>query len=50
VTAMNQNAFDDAVTAGERDLRGWGLIPWGAGALVVLLVLAGLRPRLAEYR
>ncbi len=50
VTAINQNAFDDAVAAGERGLRGWNLIPWVAGALAVLLVLAGVRPRLAEYR
>ncbi|MFD3405415.1 hypothetical protein ACFWUU_32325 [Kribbella sp. NPDC058693] len=50
VTNINQHAFDGAVSDGERGLRGWGLIPWIAGGLAVLLVLAGVRARLAEYR
>jgi len=50
VTGINRHAFDGAVSSGERGLRGWRLIPWIAGGLVVLLVLLGVRPRLAEYR
>jgi hypothetical protein len=36
-----------AIAAGQQCVRGWtGLIP----AIAVLLILAGVRPRLAEYR
>jgi hypothetical protein len=50
LTDINQRAFDGAVASGENGLRGWNLIPWIACGLVVALVLAGIRPRLAEYR
>lgn len=49
--AINQHAFDQAISTGEQDAMGWtGLIPAGAGLLIMLLVLIGVRPRLAEYR
>ena len=48
---INQRAFDTSITAGETALDGWtGLIPYGVGALVVVLVGIGVWPRLAEYR
>jgi hypothetical protein len=49
LTDINQRAFDGAVASGENGLRGWNLIPWIACGLVLALVLAGIRPRLAEY-
>jgi hypothetical protein len=51
VIAINQHAFNTAIEAGWRGVRGWtGLIPAGAAVLVIALVIAGIRPRLAEYR
>jgi hypothetical protein len=48
---INQTAFDDAIFAGESDLAGWtGWIPYGAGGLILILVVAGAWPRLAEFR
>ena len=49
--AINQRAFDGAISAGQQDVNGWtGYIPAAAAALIIILVLAGVRPRLAEYR
>jgi hypothetical protein len=49
--AINQRAFDGAVSAGQHDINGWaGPIPAAAVALIAVLVMAGVRPRLAEYR
>ncbi|WP_246594882.1 hypothetical protein [Actinoplanes auranticolor] len=42
--------FDTALRDGERLLTGWPLIPFPVLAAVVLLVLLGVRARLAEYR
>jgi hypothetical protein len=39
-----------AAALDKRQLRGWTAIPWVACGLVVILVLAGTRPRLVEYR
>ena len=51
VTGMNQRAFTAAVAAGEGDAAGWnGAVPAGGAALVSILVILGVRPRLAEYR
>jgi hypothetical protein len=51
VITINQNAFNDAIAAGQQGARGWtGLIPAIAVAVILILVLAGVRPRLAEYR
>jgi len=49
--AVNQRAFNGAITAGQRGLNGWtGPIPAAAVILITVLVLAAVRPRLAEYR
>lgn len=49
--AINQRAFDGAIGAGQQGTNGWtGLIPAVAVILITVLVLAGVRPRLAEYR
>jgi hypothetical protein len=48
---INQTAFDKAIADGESAVRGWtALIPYAGGGLIVLLVGAGVWPRLAEYR
>jgi hypothetical protein len=48
---INQNAFDRAVADGDRAMDGWtGQWPYGAVAVVIALVVAGVWPRLAEYR
>jgi hypothetical protein len=50
VIGINQRAFSQAIQAGQQGLSGWtGVIPIGFAALIVLLVLVGVRPRLAEY-
>jgi hypothetical protein len=50
VIAINQRAFAAAIHDGQRGSSGWtGVIPAVADLLIVLLVLAGVRPRLAEY-
>lgn len=49
--SINQNAFDAAIHDGETELGGWtDIIPTAALALLAALVLAGVWPRLAEYR
>jgi hypothetical protein len=49
--AINQRAFNEAIGAGQRGLTGWtGPIPAAAVILIAGLVLAGARPRLAEYQ
>lgn len=51
VIFLNQRGFDAAVAHGEEALDGWTApLPYGGAALAVLLVLLGIRPRLAEYR
>lgn len=48
---INRNAFDAAIAHGEDDLSGWtGWLPYGAAVVFAILVLLGVRPRLAEYR
>ncbi|WP_162958537.1 hypothetical protein [Nocardia yunnanensis] len=48
---INQQAFDTAIGKGGNALSGWSTwLPYTAAALCALLVLAGVRPRLAEYR
>jgi hypothetical protein len=50
VIGINQRAFAAAIQAGQQGVRGWtGLIPAGAVVLIIILVVAGVRPRLAEY-
>jgi hypothetical protein len=49
--AINQRAFTGAISAGQQDMTGWTwLIPGAAVIGISILVLAGVRPRLAEYR
>jgi hypothetical protein len=49
--AINQHAFNGAISAGQREIKDWtGLIPAVAVILISALVLVGVRPRLAEYR
>jgi hypothetical protein len=51
VITINQRAFNAAIQAGQQGVSGWsGLIPAGAAVLLIAAVLAGVRPRLAEYR
>ncbi|QIS09142.1 hypothetical protein [Nocardia arthritidis] len=51
VIDINQHAFDAAIADSEDDLGGWtAWLPYGAAALVAVLALLGIRPRLAEYR
>lgn len=48
--SLHRRAFDTAIHDGDGALNGWnGLLPGSAVALV-LLVVAGVRPRLLEYR
>jgi hypothetical protein len=50
VIDINQRAFSQAIQAGQQGVSGWtGVIPLGSAVLMVLLVLVGVRPRLAEY-
>ncbi len=47
---INQHAFTRAIAASQHDSAGWtGAIPAGAVLAIVILTLAGVRPRLAEY-
>jgi len=51
VIAVNSSAFTAAIRDGEDGAVGWELgFPGLAAVLVVALALAGVRPRLAEYR
>jgi hypothetical protein len=48
--AINEKGFTGAVSAGEHALAGWLWRPPALAVLVIVLVLAGAAPRLAEYR
>ena len=51
VIKINQDAFNQAVAAGQQGVRGWTwLIPGVAALLAIGAVLLGVGPRLAEYR
>jgi hypothetical protein len=50
VIAINENAFTAAIGAGEGGGAWNGVLPAAAAALLLALVLLGVRPRLAEYR
>jgi CHASE3 domain sensor protein len=48
---INQHAFDASILDGETAIGPWtGLFPYGTAALIAILVVIGLWPRLAEYR
>ncbi|QXJ26626.1 hypothetical protein AGRA3207_003921 [Actinomadura graeca] len=50
LTAGHQRAFNTAISDADGGLRGWTALPPLAAAVIVLLVVAGVRPRLAEFR
>ncbi|GIH25158.1 hypothetical protein Aph01nite_34680 [Acrocarpospora phusangensis] len=50
LTELRRQAFGDAVAAGDRAIDGWNLLVPGAALAAALLILVGVRPRLAEYR
>lgn len=51
VIAINSDAFATAIGAGQGGAAGWdAAFPSAAAVLLAALVLAGVRPRLAEYR
>jgi hypothetical protein len=50
LTAVHQDAFDEAIRDADGGLRGWNAVPPAAAAVIALLILAGVRPRLAEFR
>ncbi|MFA1539449.1 hypothetical protein [Actinomadura monticuli] len=50
LAGMHQKAFDEAVEDGDGGTTGWYAVLPAAGVVIALLVLAGVRPRLAEYR
>ncbi|MFC4536193.1 hypothetical protein [Sphaerisporangium dianthi] len=50
LTSLHHQAFESAVREGDDALGGWNWVPPAAALAVILLVLIGVRPRLAEYR
>jgi len=51
VLAVNQRAFTAALRQGQGAVAGWDLgFPAAGAVLIAALTLAGVRPRLAEYR
>jgi hypothetical protein len=50
LTAERSGTFDRAIKAGDDGLNGWNVLLPGAAIGVALLILLGVRPRLAEYR
>ncbi|MBG6092000.1 hypothetical protein [Actinomadura viridis] len=48
--AVHRGVFDGAIAAADGGLRGWTVLPPAAALVIAGLVLAGLRPRLAEFR
>ena len=47
---INEAGFAGAVSDGEHALDGWTWRPPALAVLVIVLVLVGAAPRLAEYR
>ena len=50
VIDINTKAFDASITSGLAEMSPWIWVPLAAAALVVVLALIGVRPRLTEYR
>ncbi|MDH2426290.1 hypothetical protein [Sphaerisporangium sp. TRM90804] len=48
--ALHRREFDSAVRDGDGALTGWDVGPPAAALAAILLILVGVRPRLAEYR
>ncbi|GAA4238762.1 hypothetical protein GCM10022254_56030 [Actinomadura meridiana] len=50
LTAVHQHAFDKSIKDADGGLRGWNAVPAAGAAAIALLILVGVRPRLAEFR
>ncbi|WP_344656203.1 hypothetical protein [Catenulispora subtropica] len=50
VIDINSRAFGTSIDAGLSGLRPWPWVPLGGAVTVVVLLVIGMRPRLAEYR
>jgi hypothetical protein len=50
LTDLHRDTFDEAVRAGDDGAAGWDVLLPAACLAFAVLVLAGVRPRLAEYR
>ncbi|MFD0539261.1 hypothetical protein ACFQY7_41525 [Actinomadura luteofluorescens] len=50
LTAVHQDAFDKAIRDADGGLRGWNAVPPVAAVVIAALIIAGVRPRLAEFR
>jgi hypothetical protein len=50
LTAIHRSAFEDAIRKGDDGLSGWNAGLPAAAVVIALLVLAGVRPRLSEFR
>jgi hypothetical protein len=50
VIAINQGSFNAAVANGTSTLGPWNWLPYAAGVILLLLLGAGVAPRLREYR
>jgi hypothetical protein len=50
LTNIHEKAFEGAIRDGDHGLSNWDLLLPGAAVVIVLLVIAGVRPRLVEFR
>ncbi|MEU5875944.1 hypothetical protein [Spirillospora sp. NPDC047279] len=50
LTDTHHAAFGTAIRDADGALGGWNAVPLGAAAVIAVLILAGVRPRLAEFR
>ncbi len=50
LTAIHQKAFESAIGDGDHGLNGWNAALPGAAVVIVILIFAGVRPRLSEFR
>ncbi|MFC3998184.1 hypothetical protein ACFOVU_19825 [Nocardiopsis sediminis] len=50
LTSLHRATFDNAVNAGDRGRAGWDVLLPASTLAFAVLILAGVRPRLAEYR
>ncbi|GLZ11250.1 hypothetical protein Acsp04_14850 [Actinomadura sp. NBRC 104425] len=50
LAGLHRRDFDDAVRAGDEGTDGWDAVLPVSGLVILVLVAAGVRPRLAEYR
>ncbi len=50
LTAIHQKAFASAISDGDHGLKGWNAVLPGAAVVIAILIFAGVRPRLSEFR